>query len=1045
MMQPEYVIVTCDYEARVHAGHNAQLRAAQNGGERKVVLLRQQHAQELASRDMDLALAKEEGSKLKQEMAAWRKKAILAKLRLASAEDSAQLVQTELSTSKDIIGTLTDAREEVLQCNKALQEQVEFLTGLCRGQHRSKVQQQGELASTSAEAQQLHEQLLQSHALAEHMAQQVEAERAALAAARRQADALQAQLDQEQAALRAQLADSAALRAECSQLRASLEAEQEARCAADAHAGKLGSALSLRGAELQAAEQRLARHVQGSADRDEQRAQEAQRLKAADDAVIEELRHCITQLKERLAAARLESDEELRRQLAKLERETLLREKLEADCEQHRQRLREEQDTHSNALAQHRRQVIDTDAELQLLQDKLAAAERKASARAAQILELEASMERSNQHLGQQVTSKDAVVVALQGQLDQQRRKAHTVPPVPCLKQLEHKEAEVRDAQETHTRQLEQLQRRLAEQEAYAREQEAGLRQKVESARLQATHAGSTEAQTQQRLAELQAALSSRDEQLRQLQGARAAEAAQRDERGRELQGTLFSRDEQLHQLQVARAAEAAQLEERARGLQAAHAAEVARLEARVRQLEQQVAVAPSPAEPPRNQVRAAAAVVDRLMDHLLAGDGLAGGGMGAIDEDEEEEEERGPSADLIISMSQQHLPQGRAAQGSQQPGGTAPPAPLPVQGARAGEEPACGVAGPSGAAAAAAAGVPAAAAKAGHGKRALANNAEGEERPAGKGRGRKAAKGSDGHSAAAPKAAPDPVPAAAEDDEAPAELPQVDAAPAGRQASRRRAAQSGQARAKAMAAALAESSDNETRDAETPGFELKGPKAPRHAPRAAAKQSQRAKAGEAAVAADDAEAAEPLPTLPSPGEAAAAPAKGRGRQARGTKGGQSEDPKPSDPDAGPSGSGRAGAAPADGPALPPAARGGEAQKLQALAMPPPWNVAERPGAGAAAAAEGVWGVGSATQDVDLHASQQPTQQAGGSQPATQPQPAQQPAASRIVAATAGPAAAGPDASRALPASSQISIFSQSLRAYEPQLAKNPLGALNPK
>lgn len=91
----------------------------------------------------------------------------------------------------------------------------------------------------------------------------------------------------------------------------------------------------------------------------------------------------------------------------------------------------------------------------------------QATARAQQATELEAALERSRQQMGQQVSSKDATVGALQAQLEQERRK------------LALKESELADAASAHARQVEALQRRLEEQDRLSQEQEARLRQQV--------------------------------------------------------------------------------------------------------------------------------------------------------------------------------------------------------------------------------------------------------------------------------------------------------------------------------------------------------------------------------------------------------------------------------------------------------------------------------------------------------------------------------------------------------------------------------------
>ncbi|KXZ44096.1 hypothetical protein GPECTOR_74g710 [Gonium pectorale] len=531
MSQQGYIVVSREYEGHLHAGREAQLQALKLSHDNLVASLREHHAEDVAKRDLQLAVAKEQGSKLKQEILAWRKKAVLYKMKLASAEESAQLTQASLSTSERIVADLTEDREALLQCNRVLQEQ-------------------GELAATSADAKELHSQLLESQELADLLSQQLADERASLESVRSQAEALRAQLAAEQSDKQAQAAAAAALRVECSQLRASLKEEQEARAHAEARASKLGSDLQVQRAELEAAEQRLTRHMQGSAERDEQLTQQ---YKAAEDAVKQEL-------------SQRDADDELQRLEAKLKREATQREAAEAECAQQ-----------STVNVQLRRQ---------------------ATARAAQLSELEAVLERNTQRLSQQVTNKDALVTALQEQLEQERRK------------LGHKEAELREMQATHAHQFEQLQRRLTAHEAASREQEAALRQQLEVARLQAAQSGSTEAQTQTRLVELQTALSTREDRVRQLQEGLAAEVSRCNERIRELQKR--------------------------------HTAELVEWESKTRQLQQQI----GHLEHQLAVARSAAATVDKLMGNLF-GSG-AGGGMGTVDE---EDDDRGPSADLILSM----------------------------------------------------------------------------------------------------------------------------------------------------------------------------------------------------------------------------------------------------------------------------------------------------------------------------------------------------------------------------------------------------------
>ncbi|GFR39884.1 hypothetical protein Agub_g388, partial [Astrephomene gubernaculifera] len=998
VQQSEYIIVPCDYEALLRKGYEREHLSLKLSLGHEIALLQKQHAEELLKRDTELEGAREEGTKLKNEILAWRKKAVMYKIKWAGAVDGLQLSQAQLTSTERTARKIAEEREVLLRGCKELQDQVQVLTALCQGQHRAKVQQQGQLESTGAEAKQLHSQLAQSQEFAELLARQLASERAALEAARHDGDALREELAQRTSELQLQVSECAKLRAQCGQLEATLNAEQEARAAVEARVSKLGSDLALREKEREAAEHRLLRHMESTAKRDEMFAQEAQRIRAADEAVIQELRYSIDHLKALLDKCRQEAELESRRQLASLQREASLREKLEADCARYRDKLQEEQDNYSTAVAQLRRQVGERGVESQLLQEKLEAAERRISAHTARVVELEAAMERSTRHLGQQVTSRDAEMAALQEQLDQHRRK------------LEHKEAELRDAQAAHARQMELMQRRLAEQEAAARDQEAQLRRQIDSARQEAQLADSTGSRAQHRLTELQDMLAAREERLRQLQAELAAEHVRRDAHMRQLQE--------------------------------GHAAQVAGLEARIRQLEQQLVVMPSPMEPQRYQVRSAAAAVDKLMGNLLgSAQSFSTGGMGSIDE----EYERGPTADLILRLSQQPLPQIMpATQPVQQAGAT-------VDASQRDAPPAAAADG-SGAGTSNAAAAPVEPAKAGTGKRGLEQPPDAEERPAGKGRGRKAAKSKEEQRAAATKAAASQDDA---DEEPPAELPSQDPAPSGRAATRRRAAQSGLERAKAMAAALANDSGNDTETVDTPGFELRSSRAQRNASRAAQKQAQAAKAAQKAQAdtedpPSDAEAGGSAEPTQAAAAAAAAPppaAKTRTRGGRGAKGSKAQDSKAEQSDAGPSGS-QPPAAAAPAPSAP-------ENEPSAQAMPPPRQraaakkgsaavaVAEAPaegGCGSGAAGADDVDVVPATQEADLQATQQPnTQQVP--QPPTQPQPPP----GRPLQQGANAGSGGAAAASYMPASSQVSIFSQTFKQYEPLLAKNPLAMLNPK
>jgi hypothetical protein len=227
-----------------------------------------------------------------------------------------------------------------------------------------------------------------------------------------------------------------------------------------------------------------------------------------------------------------------------------------------------------------------------------------------------------------------------------------------------------------------------------------------------------------------------------------------------------------------------------------------------------------------------------------------------------------------------------------------------------------------------------------------------------------------------------------------------------GRGGSRRRAAQAGQARAAAMAVALAEESDGETaRAADTPGFE-----APARKP-----------LGGAAAAAVDGhgDSATEQPHAATAGALADSGAREGAGEAAGTS--------------------------AAGPAAPaPRARGGGkgAGKGTKQAPEPPAPASHAPAAAAAGAeaAEAAHELAEEQPDVDMVPATQDADAGAlaASQPATQPQPAQpQPRA----AAAAAPA--GGSLLRAGGSQMSVSLFSQALGQYEPRMAANPLAALN--
>ncbi|EFJ43551.1 hypothetical protein VOLCADRAFT_96367 [Volvox carteri f. nagariensis] len=867
----------------------------------------------------------------------------------------------------------------------------------------------GQLASTDAEARQLHAQLLQSHELAELLAQQLAGERAA---ARNQFEEFQQQLSKEQAQLQAQTSAYAALQAECDSLRASLAeekkahaVERQARAGLDAQVANLASELQTCCAELKTAEQRLARAANDKTLQDEQLLQEVQRRRTADVVLIQDLQQGVQRLKERLEQERRDAEKEQQLLRTRLEREQELREGLERQCAENRKQLQDDHQSHIAALAQLSRQLSDRMLELQQtnetarrlheqlaatekrykdkalelqqasdtisqLEEQLVAAEKRAAARDTRITELESTLERNSKKLCQQANSRDAAVAGLQEQLEQRQRK------------LEQKEAEIREAQESYSRQLGQLEKRLAQSEAAAREQETRLQQQLDRARRQTAD---TEAQLQARLVELQGLLASRDEQIKQLTEGHAAEGTQR--------------------------------EKRLRKLQADHEAEV----------------------------RSAAAAVDALVDNLLRNTSdLAGGALGQIGEDDDGDEDRGPAADLILGMSQPHLSQGHGGHPvAQQPG-----VPAGTTAQQTAAAAATFAAGTRDQGAAGHTGSPAKKTEAC--KRAPEGGArEGDEQPAGRGRGRKAAKlAKDDRWVEAIKDLGQSNPAAAnsmDSRDAPSQAAPDDG-PSTRAGSRRRAAQAGQARAKAMAAALADDLEAET---ETATLGAMGPEAGAARGRRAA---QRAATQEAALA------AEPQKAIAPPEAAPAGSKRGRAAGSRGKGGKQAKGSQPQETEEMQSESAIAAEPQApirrDAEQKPPAAASHEDASL----MPPPARPATRRRGAAAAVvtkpAE-LAEVIPATQDVDLAASQQPTQQQHVSQPPTQPQPPPPPAQplaapagrpqQQAVGAAGGVAGSLPSFSQqGMPTASQTSLFG-TFKDFGISLGKNPLATVNPK
>ncbi|GLC66472.1 hypothetical protein PLESTF_000431300 [Pleodorina starrii] len=1140
--QSAYLILPRQHEAQLQASYQNGLASLQHKHSRELEELREAYVQELERRDRELEYVREEGSKLKQENLAWQRKTVLSKMRLASAEENAQIAQNNLASSEALVNQLGEGKEVLESLNAALQEQVQALTELCQGQHRAQVAQQGQLATTDAEAKHLHEQFMRTYELSELLARQLKEARTAHEGARLQIQGLEQQSADEQAQLAAQAAAHAALQADCEKLRASVAEGAAARAGLEVRIAQLEAEAQERREKLKASEQRLAQARQDSAARDEQRLQELQRLRAADSVIIQDLQLDVDRLRQRLAQGRRDAEEELKLLQARLEREQALRGTLERHCEERSKQLREEQDGHAAALAQLRSQFNDKVAELQQatgctrrLEEQLAASEKLMATRMERIANLEAALERNTQKLCQHVNSKDAAMGALQEQLEQQRRK------------LEQKEAELREVQETHDRLIGQLERRLAQQQATAREQEAQLQQQAESARqLQQQaesarrQAGNVEAQMQERIAELQASLAAREERIKQLtlgqaddasqhdrrlrllQGqlqeqeaelqaslaareerikqlmdAQAADASQHEQRLRQLQSqmqervaalqaSLAAREERIKQLTDGQAADASQRDRRLRQLQSGHSAELARLEARIRELEHQLTVMPSPAEPQRNQVRSATAAVDKLMGSLLSS-GLGGlGALQAVSEDEEDDD-RGPSADLILGMSQPHLSQGLGdAPMFQQPAAAAPATAAAAPAAQLnGQQPAIAAAQAAprndpewlSEATAAAAGsqgheVAATDAAVKHvetGKRGQEPSAEGEERPAGRSRGRKAAKHSQEQQAADAAAVPGPskavaaataAAAAEEHMDEPNEEPPPDAGPAARAGSRRRAAKTGQARAKAMAAALADDSETDSMPVDTPGFEVKGARTRRAVQRAAVEAAATAAAASGSAASaketascDQASSEDTEMSVPPESEDTAAAAK-RGRAgARRGKGGASA--KGAQPEAAKPAAGKATAPPAP---VEHAAAPAE-ERDAAVLMPPPPGKAAAGRRGAAAAGKphshDVEQGPASQEELDLAASQQPTQPQPTQAQRTQPQPQLEappaalaaPSAAAAVAVGLQPAGASRPSvlQQVLPTVSSTSIFSQGFMAQDGSRSKNPLATLNPR
>ncbi|GIL82029.1 hypothetical protein Vretimale_1541 [Volvox reticuliferus] len=295
---------------------------------------------------------------------------------------------------------------------------------------------------------------------------------------------------------------------------------------------------------------------------------------------------------------------------------------------------------------------------------------------------------------------------------------------------------------------------------------------------------------------------------------------------------------------------EASQSERRFLQLQNDHATEVATLQARIRELQREITIMISPDMVQLEKVHNAKSTIDALIGKL----------DGGIDEDGDEDSQ-GPSANFNLGMSQPHFVQSRgklqiaerpsheAASNAQR---TAPVAPLPEAATTAAVPGNAVDEGPP-------AGSMARTAKIA-GKRALKSSAD-EGCTAGGSRACKAAKltkaiGDDEPFAAAPV---NPV-----TEEVPS---QADGGPVTRTSGRRRAAQSGRVRVKAMTAALSDDSEPETM-IDTSVAEVKGVRTRR--------ATQRAATVATAAAADPAEA---VVEGPKQGR----PATGRSRGAKAT------------------------------------------------------------------------------------------------------------------------------------------------------------------
>ncbi|GIL43961.1 hypothetical protein Vafri_1538 [Volvox africanus] len=307
-----------------------------------------------------------------------------------------------------------------------------------------------------------------------------------------------------------------------------------------------------------------------------------------------------------------------------------------------------------------------------------------------------------------------------------------------------------------------------------------------------------------------------------------------------------------------ARQLEASQYERRLLQLQTAHATELETLQARIRELEREIAIITSPDGVQPEKVQQTKATIDELIGKL-------GGGIG----EDGDEDSPGPPANFNLGMSQPHFVQnrGKLQMTASDPERTAPVAPL-SEAATTADVP--GNALDEGTLAGGAAGTAKIA-----GKRALKSSAD-EGCPAGRRRACKAAKLMKAVDDAEPPAA---APVNPDNKEVPA---QADGGPATRNGSRRRAAQSGQARTKAMAVALTDDSESEAM-IETPGVEVKGVRT-----RGAARRARTVTAG----------AADPVEDVVE-GPKHVRPAAGRSRAAKAANGGKPQGQLLTEPDPG--------------------------------------------------------------------------------------------------------------------------------------------------